>query len=76
VRALGAGARQPGLAQHAEVVRARRLGDAELERAAACLALRGERPHDLHAHGVAERGHQAGQGDLVGVRMVDGLHVR
>ena len=39
VRALGARVRQPGLAQHLEVMRAGGLGDAEVERPARALAL-------------------------------------
>ena len=44
---LAARAGEPGLAQHAQVVRARRLGDAEVERAADRLAVGRERAHDL-----------------------------
>jgi hypothetical protein len=58
-RALGANGREAVLAQHPQVLRHRRLGDAELrlhhgsERARRLLAV-GEELEDAAAHGVAE----------------------
>ena len=73
MRALGARVRDARLAQHAEVVRAGRLGDPEVERPAGALAGRGQLAHDLDAHRVAEGGHHGRQRHLFEMRLV-GVH--
>ena len=68
--ALGPLLDHAALAQHAEVVRARRLRHRQIERAAAALALVGQRAHDLEPHRIGERVQDAGQLERVGGRMV------
>src|SRR5262249_54169284 len=75
VRALGARVRQPRLAQHLEVMRARGLRETQLERPARALALRGERAHDRDARGVAQGGHHGRQRQVLGAGLI-GMHVR
>src|SRR5206468_553444 len=68
--ALGPLLDHPGLAQHAEVVRAGGLADRQVERAAATLdAVDGEVARDLQAHGIAERVQDGRELELGGFRM-------
>ena len=65
MRPFWARERDPCLAQHAEVVRARRGRDAEVERSALRLACRGKRAHDHDAHRIAQCVHDGGERQLV-----------
>ena len=62
--ALGPGADHAGLAQHLEVVRERRLREAELEHSAGGLVAVGEPPHDLQPGRVAQGVEDGGELEL------------
>ena len=75
-RALRPRVRQPGLAQHAQVVRAGRLGDAEVERAADRLAVGRERRTISTRTGSASAPMTFGRLISVGAGSVNGFIVR
>jgi hypothetical protein len=62
---------QPGLAQDAEVVRARGLRDRQVEGVAAALALLGQAAHDLEPDRVGQGVQDAGELERVGRRVVE-----
>src|SRR3546814_18176997 len=68
-RALAARAHDPGVPQHAEMMRHTGLGPAAVERRAARLALAVELAHDVEAHRVAQGVEHPGQLDRRGLRM-------